>query len=532
MNSPSGLGPDPAILLQWALGAVIVVLYARDRFDKPQSARSMTTQPRYWVARVGYIFSMLLQFLVLGGAVGDADVRSVLGLVGAQANLKEADRLPGPLLAALVLTAMLPHIETLAKIDEAIKKWFQRIGNIPFEVIFLSGHLQSAEFRPGDVAIARADLFLRSMGVDAAWLDDTADTSRRKWARAAMLWKQVQDWKGARSYSAYLIEHHARVDDIQARFDSLAGLLAESGCWDVDSGGGAGTPSPSLRRKLGKDIDGLYCSVVDLVASGVLVCEWNVAQRNAALARLGYASLPAGRGGLSVHEVFLVAGLIFLAMILITLLSRRFVDATPLPPIVRVLITVPIVYAIAIVVAIYPKAIWPFADVHQAGHRPYAAYAVSGLVAAAASFVVSLLFRFLFEGDGNLLAALSEHGRFLRAVDVTLERWPWLLMTAMCTVAIAFAADDGWRGSMPRWLRGAEAAAMTAFFVLAKWITVELLVLVTQRGPGWYEGMPRMRLAAPTVGACIGYFVPHMYQTKRSATERGEPMSLTPVKAP
>ena len=83
----------------------------------------------------------------------------------------------------------------------------------------------------------------------------------------------------------------------------------------------------------------------------------------------------------------------------------------PLAPNMRVLVMVPIIYAIAIVSAIYPKSLFPFASRQLGGHRPVAAYALSGLVAAVAAFVVSLLFRFAFDAEGNVFQALARAER-------------------------------------------------------------------------------------------------------------------------
>ncbi|HLT28232.1 MAG TPA: hypothetical protein VK047_16270, partial [Zeimonas sp.] len=65
------------LVLQWILGGVVVWLYALDRFDTPERTRPTTTFLRYWLARVGYVFSMLALFLVLGGAFTDIDLDAV-----------------------------------------------------------------------------------------------------------------------------------------------------------------------------------------------------------------------------------------------------------------------------------------------------------------------------------------------------------------------------------------------------------------------------------------------------------------------
>jgi hypothetical protein len=522
---------DHGILLQWAFGALVVSLYARDRFDSPQSARATTTFTRYWVARVGYIAAMLALFLVLGGALVDVNLQLVWDFLQVPVNVKNSDRLPGPLVAALLLTSMLPNFPFLTRIDETVKKWFQRVGNIPFEVRLLSGQLQQGLFQPSEAVLARIEPQLTDLGVDPSWLGDEAGTVRQRWARTTVLWILLQDWTKARGYSRYVSQRQTQFDDLRSRLESLGPVLDDASLREFESPAEA-RPAVALRRKVRRDVDQLHEAVCDFVASGVLDREWNLTQRNAALANMGFAGLPDARGSLSLHEVALVAGLIFLAMLLALLIARRFFDPTPLQPNLRVLVMVPIIYAVAIITALYPKAAWEFADIRRVGHRPYAAYLVSGAIAAMAAFGISLLFRYLFEDAGNLLVALSEPGRFERALTATAERWPWLLMTVMTTVAIAFVADNraSEPGSTPARLRAVEALALAACFAVFQWIVVQLLAQVTRFGAGWYGEEVRLVMTASAIGACIGYLVPHLHR-RRIRGEAEPALSAPQVRA-
>lgn len=526
MSTPAPL--DHAMLLQWCFGAIVVVLYARDRFDKPESARSTTTRTRYWSARLGYILSMLVLFLVLGGAAADLNLQWLWELLRVQADLKNSERLPGPLLSALVLTSMLPHVEFLSRIDETVKKWFQRVGNIPFEVRLLGSQLHATPICPPRAALDRARPKLLELGVTPDWLQEPPDSLRHKWARVATLWTLVDGWKSMRGYSRYLIHQKRAFEEIQSRFETLSALLGDAQFWDA--GVPADTPATTaLRKKVTKDVNHLDQSICDFISGGVLDREWNLAQRNAMLATFGF-DLPAGSAaglGLTVHEVFLVSGLIFLAMTLIALISRRFLDPNPLPPNLRVLVMVPIIYAVAIIAAIYPKAMWSFANIRQVGHRPVAAYALSGLAAAVAGLFIAVLFRFLFEGSGNLLVALSEPGRFKQAVVITMERWPWQLMTMLATFAIAWMADNPapGAGKVSHRQRAVEAVGMAACLFVFQWVTIELLATFTSPGSAWYDRARDLLLTSLVVGACIGYFVPHLYRAKLAKVQSSEPLS-------
>jgi len=224
MSSPTAL--DHTLLLQWAFGALVVGLYARDRFENPLPARYTTTFARYWVARVGYVGAMLALYLVLGGAVTDLDLKPLWRLLDLDAIAKDDQSLPGPLLSALVLTALLPHFPYLSKIDESVKLWFQRVGNIPFEVRELSGQMRNADFRLEPPVLARLRPQLQELGIDERDLGAPAQSFRLRWAQASVLHAMVQTWSDSRTYLRYVAERQAARNESPFSSSPSAGRIA------------------------------------------------------------------------------------------------------------------------------------------------------------------------------------------------------------------------------------------------------------------------------------------------------------------
>jgi hypothetical protein len=217
----------------------------------------------------------------------------------------------------------------------------------------------------------------------------------------------------------------------------------------------------------------------------------------------------------------------------VPLMMRRFIDPLPLPQNLRILVTVPIVYAIAIVAAIYPKSVWPFAARQPGGERPFAAYAVSGVIAAAASFVVSLVFRFVFDKTGNIFQALSTPGSFEEAWTTTLVRWPWLLMTFFITVAVAWTADnvEPADSSGRLRLRALEAGSLAIALGLVQWSVLQLLAGGSPESAARLaEAAPRIVGTAIAVGACIGWLVPTMHRSRNRT--RPEPVPSPALAVP
>jgi hypothetical protein len=516
----STASPDGALMVQWFFGAFVVVFYAIDRFNEPRQdprpARATTTFWRYWSACGGYVVAMLGLFLVLGGGITEVDPRVLLALIDAGAVPADVRSLPGPLLSALLLTSLLPHFPGLGKIDASVKRWFQDVGNIPWEVRELSRFLKESGYAPKPEALAQIQSVLRSYDVDPAWLREPADTIKHRWARSVALYGHVQRWDASRGFTKYVDQHKTALPDIRDRIEKLAEFLDARSLSELDSGGDSRLAAHS-RKVFDTELSELQDSLCNFISGGVLEGAWNHARRRDALVQLGFSGLPATRGPLTSNDVVLVMGLVFLAMLFVPLMMRRFIDPLPLTKTLRILVTVPIVYAIAIVAAIYPKSVWPFAARQPGGERPFAAYAVSGAIAAAAAFVVSLVFRFVFDKSGNILQTLSTPGAFQEALSTTLQRWPWLLMTFFTTVAVAWAADDlepaDPAGRLR--LRLVEAGSLALALGVIQWTMLEILT-----GPS-SDASARLIAAAPgivgtaaAVGAFIGWLVPNMHRSR------------------
>src|SRR5262249_29687982 len=218
-----------------------------------------------------------------------------------------------------------------------------------------------------------------------------------------------------------------------------------------------------IRKRIAHEVGDLRKSLCDFVSGGVLSEGRSHGQRMGALARLGFTGLSAMRSALNANDIVLVMRLVFLAMLFIPLAVRRFFDPTPLSQDVRLFILIPIIYAIAVVAALYPKSAWRFARRKPGEGRPVAGYAASAILAAAAAFVVSLLLRFAFNSEGNIFEVLGKDGSFATAWAQSLERWPWHLLTFFVTVAIAWMADNYFDANRePAWLRWAEGVALSA----------------------------------------------------------------------
>lgn len=515
-----------SLTVQWLLGGVIVVLYAKDRFNDPLRIRATTTFERYWLAWFGYIVAMLGIFVLLGGGLTEVNAVALLKMIGA-GDVDTNAVPPGPLLSALLLTSLLPHIPVLQRIDITVKSWFQRVGNVPHEVRELSLRLRKSTYEPRGEELNSVLRDMRSKQFNVAWLSVPADSFKHRWAVIALLCTQVEGWRSSRIYGNYVSENQAALGEIRSRVDALDEFLDEGALAELD-GDSAARFTVHMRKQTARELEAIGRLLFDFVASGILSGGRTPAQRHLAIEHLGFKGLPSVPDNLSAHDLVLVSGLVFIAMLFVPLMIRRFFVDAPLDYQIRIIVMVPIIYAVSIVLAIYPKSAWTYAMRHPGQPRPFAAYAVSGVLAAIASFFISLLFRFAFDTPGNVLHALATPGAFSKAWTSTVERWPWLLMTFFVTISIAWAADDK-EDEAPAsrlWLRLVEAAALAAIFGALAWMVVQLLAagLAPDKAAHLLDAEGRMIGTSVIVGAIIGAFVPSLYR-RRSRKDVGKVLS-------
>jgi hypothetical protein len=490
-------------LSQWVIGAVIVLIYAYNRFESPSSMRPTTTFMRYWVALTCYIGSMLMLFVLLGGAFSDTE-----GIVALLTNggtpPENADKLAGPLYAALLLTALLPHFPVLRNIDEWVKQEFQRIGNIPFEVRQLSARLQQEQLCVDFRRYPHLREQLSDRGVDEAWSRQKPDTPRLLWGRIATLRLIVGTWSQLDGYVRYLDEQREALAEIDEQYSALELRLKDTRMLAELSRKTPYAPAASHVRQLKKDLAALNKNLCDFISGGVLQCEWSRTDRTNRLKEMGFINVEDMPRPLGANEVALVAAMVFAIVNGVAFVFYvQSPDAVALNRMFKLAVMLSIIYGAAIVIALYPKAIWRFADIRRTTIRPFAAYVVSGLVAVAFAFLISVTFRYLFVP----LSEFNEPNHFHSVLTST--GWPWLLMTMGVTVAIAWVADD-WAldpGKEPRWLRWAEAGSLAAVFCLLQWYVAILLFAHPNESL-----LLRLLFTSAILGATIGFFVPHRYR--------------------
>lgn len=497
--------------VEWIVGGVLVLLYARDRFNTPRTIVGSTTLFRYYAAAGLYYAASLLLFIFLSAiAVGSPQIFGALQLGGAESVPGSLKGLTSPIMAALLMTALLPNFPLLSRVDGALLRLFQDLGNIPLEVRQWRDRLARAPLSVPEGARralrerAADDVRLAAIAADDLRFEPD-DAPRFHFTRAAYLMTVLEGFAtGSRRYARVLEDFAEDYAAIRARFEQTAAGAGRCFCLlsQQEAGEAPSAALLELRRGFRERCDALYLDMCQLLARGVLRNEASQEDRRRRLQALGFEGIEESGVRLDLNQVLTVVSVV--ALILFSGLS--IVGGAAEGPgrwMLFLSLMVAAIFGLAVVCALAPKLAWRFADIAHTGRRPVAAYLLSGFLGVACGIVVQLVFKvFWFRG---FLPALEDLGR----------SYPWLFMTFCVTVGLAFLADD-WGGRAerePRWGRVAEAAALAAAMGLA---FLQVKSMLAEIPDARQMDLNRIVIVV-AIGLFLGGVVPHWFRKARAA---------------
>lgn len=238
----------------------------------------------------------------------------------------------------------------------------------------------------------------------------------------------------------------------------------------------------------------------NFIARGVLTCEITGKERRAKLEKIGFCGIADDRAPLNAHQVVTIGFIVFLFMFF----GNQFFRDTP-PAISRAILIstmVATIYGLSILLAIYLKVVWPFADIRRVGQRPVASYVVAGLLAVVLAFFISLTFKFVWFRD------------FLKALEDIKITYPWLLMSFTIAATLSCLCDNGVLGKKPPspWMRWIESIACAVLLMVASWVVNQWLTDIGSP-PNRIPPLQVVAFITCGIGLAIGYFVPHWYRS-------------------
>ncbi len=521
-NLFSGYPVEPSHII----ALLLVGYYAFNRFDTPRGARSQTSRFQYWGSRLSYVASCLGLLLILIWALEKNPTLMSLLMTGAKGPVPELKGVAVPLVAALVMTTLLPVFPGLREVDARILRAFHKIGAIPFGAVRWAQQMREATFRISDPLMSDMLAFIDNTAALPERLstelktDPQSDRLRFKFTRNLAIYVAINTLGSrARFADEYPEEMAAFVKRLAGFFAHAAGffaLAAQLARQPSESG------AETLQNASEQFHDMILETYEDLRLTLARILLYSCRGENEVASRLreiGFAI----RSPKPVRIPVNLLALDLLGVVVIFVAAAALRPAgVKLSAALWIGMTVAINHCVAALFAVVPKQIWGFADIRRANERPILAYLVSAvftfMTLLPIGFALYYLRGVVLEGPSRLTFP---------------QQCTWLVLPTMMALSLAFACDDGARRETePSWLAWVEAAVIGGIIAAGGFLVVQLLNQdgVTFRGP---VAIPIMIGGA--MGALFGGTIPRWYRrTLRqtvTASVANPPITGLPVAA-
>lgn len=370
----------------------VVILYAAKRYNTPETNRFSTTRSLFHLTAVGYVAASLSIFFLLCEIVLKPGVLSFLGVEHAQ-KLVATYSAP-PVLAAALLTTLLPNVAYLRECDAWILKRFQAWGRIPLGVRRLADTLAPQVYQVGEAEIPQLRMWID--GEDdvpnelAARVNaEAAETTRGGLTRALRLYRELRQLETLALYTDGFRASQEAWLAIRADFrvftaQSQAFFVLFDHLRSVE--GSAGEDALKKARTCYHGIClAFHRRMVEFLAQLLLMVQGSDARIRSELQAMGFNVVDALCPPLPLGPFAFMGVMMIVAILGIVSVLPGKPQALPLG-ITAVLIGT--TKTIALLAAILPKLRWRQFRPDERGNVPYLAWIGSASFAAALSLVI------------------------------------------------------------------------------------------------------------------------------------------------
>ncbi len=506
------------------IAALLVGFYAIGRFNTPRTVRSQTSRSQYLASCIVYAMSCegIFFFLTWVLEQQQTGILALLRIGATGVDDPKVSGLEAPLLAALMLTTLLPSFPILRDLDAKMLATFHRMGAIPFNAVRWGQLLEFTPFTvtPQGLATAQGYIYgtatLPNALVEQLRADADADKIRHGFTRTIVLYSALRRLNGwARFQDAYPDDATLFEKKMGSCLAHCVGYFALSGQLLQQNLQPAVDAADDITKVMAEsDFE------VRLMLARVLLYSCpNEAAMAQKLGEIGFAMQPPRHIVLPLNLLaFDVLGVVVL-FFGATWLSSLFASGTmQIGQAFSIALLTAINHSIAAVFAVVPKQLWSFANRQSAKERPGLAYIVSGLCTLTIGLAVSYCFyvvRVNVAADPGQVPAFADQSK-------------WLLLATALSMALAFCCDDFLQRDVePAWLRLAEGASIAALMavvglVVATWMGAGTAAPAAAPNDQTVRMVFRIALSA-SIGALFGATIPHWY---RNSVRRADEAAL------
>ena len=418
----------------YALGLIVVILYSIDRFNTPESNRLSTTSSKYYTGLMMYLSAYIFLYHVF----------LLLPDLEAQVNklFPDITWLPKELVAALLLTILLPAIPYVKGMDSSIKNKIYDLVNIPQEVYVLVKKLRSSSYKNTEEELNATHDELVSYGFNKENMDKSVDDLLvSTWLKVTMFKNKIKDCKDCGEYKLFNRLYKNNCEQILEKYDELMPLVLAY----VNSSHDGPMKDADMSKKLHKIVNSYLDEIYKLMARAVFSKSTVLGKSNKMLEDLGFV--------INEKDIRLswdMLSLIFMSVFI--LFSMKFVldDSRSASSAFLLAFQIAISYCIAVFWAVYPKMYWPFAVRGTDGARKYSYYLIAVLLTILFVLIVRVLVQAIKYDD---LALIYSN---------IVKYAPWQIPSASLTLLLCYLLDNK-SVLINRWFEGILGAIFMCF---------------------------------------------------------------------
>jgi hypothetical protein len=498
-------GADPIFSdpLVTALCAAFVAFYAFKRFDTPETNRQSTTRTLFLITGVGYVIVTLIFYFFLCEVILRPGVLPFLG----QSMKFLADYSRPPILAAIVLTTLLPNIRFLSDWDAWVLKRFQKLGSIPFGVYNLAEEILHSNL-PAELEIINLRQWMSHEGdipnelLSRVGLDAT-NSPRGSLTQVLRLLHSIEILTSVpgylRAFKKYRSDHQRLTEEFRV-YAAISQAFFVLFDYLQPLEGSAGEDAKKQARDRYLEISNKQAhSTASLLASVLLATEGSETRIAKRLAQIGLDVREAKSMPLPIGPLVFVGAVI----VVLILAAMPFLPQPPSAPgampYLMVAVLIGITKTVGALAAVLPKIFWNSARASENGRLPY----LSWLGWAGFAAIVTLAIeRSTFVGLSPHLSTVFDFQRF--------PPTPMAPTTFIICITIAILCDV----DLPirrEWIRRMlEGAICGAAMVMALWICFSQLAMPTATSSPISS---LLRFGFPFfIGFFWGAVAPHLYR--------------------
>ncbi len=508
-----------------------VAVYAWERFSTPGTWRSTTTRWQWNVALVGYVTAAIALWWIVKMVITTNPEAARFLMFGADpsavdAKTAELIKVSAPFAAALFLTALLPHLPLLKKLDAAFRMIFRELGAIPKRARQLSAKVRHAEFAVPAHLVREVSAELRSQQLDFETLAAASPYSPAwNWLRIVTIKTRLcadlsdkdlaedRDEEGAAERSSPFVE--CRLGEYRQMVVSYRRLGALAGIVLAAPGSDANPVSEQRREDLLRTFDEesaeLFRGLSHLVSCYLLSTKFGM--RDAVEALEGWGFRTAEEVQPPLIRVHSVVGLALMTMVYMFVWFRLLgAGGGQVDRALIIAVMIGVNMAGAALLAGLPgyltRRIGRGADQGIA----YGYYAVAAVLAGLFWCVVYYL----------RVMAMEELSfpAFLAQLET---RFPFALIPAGAAFFIALLIDLDLHGRFKNDVSGraVEGAVLSVALAATAYMAADLMRSLAEPGSRFPDPLQIMAVQAG-LGFMLGWIVPDLYRQARERNERSD----------